>query len=265
MMSKIIACPFDFNDFKKTWRTDSNAETDDNDSVLKNLLKFNPLLDQTLRMQGHAFAILDIRAMTYPIILGDVEKVCGWPTEYFYEVGVEGYVKQFLPEDAMGMGEFSKYINDYQPYLSIAQAKQFRYTFDYRFRRKDGTVNRICQDSIALRTDADGNITYFMAYVYDITPFKREGKQHLYMSGGDNNQLVVLDNQTNTISTLTNLSKRELEIAALLGKGFTSEQIAEKLFISVNTVNTHRQNMLRKLELTDTTELLNFIRVYRLT
>ena len=260
-MTSIVACPFDFNDFKKTWKSDGLS---DNDDVIDNLLNGNPLLHETLKMQGHALAVLDIKTMRYPIILGDVERVCGWPAEYFYKVGVEGYIQQFLPEDAMGLGEFSKCINNYVSALTPAQIKEFRYTFDYLMQRADGSINRISQESIVLKTNAEGHVTYFMAYVSDITPFKREGKQHLFISGGNNSQLFVMNNLTNTLSTLITLGKRELEIAKLLGRGLTSEQIAEKLFISVNTVNTHRQNMLRKLELTDTTELLNFIRIYRI-
>jgi DNA-binding NarL/FixJ family response regulator len=43
-----------------------------------------------------------------------------------------------------------------------------------------------------------------------------------------------------------NLSHRELEIVRLIEKGFSSKQIAEKLFLSVYTVNTHRSNILEK-------------------
>jgi len=42
------------------------------------------------------------------------------------------------------------------------------------------------------------------------------------------------------------LSQRELEIIKLIEKGMSSKQIAEKLFLSVFTVNTHRANMLEK-------------------
>lgn len=44
----------------------------------------------------------------------------------------------------------------------------------------------------------------------------------------------------------TELSIREREILTLVLSGATSEEIAERLFISVNTVNTHRRNILKK-------------------
>jgi len=42
------------------------------------------------------------------------------------------------------------------------------------------------------------------------------------------------------------LTKREIEILGLLAKGPVSKKIADELFISVNTVNNHRRNILEK-------------------
>lgn len=44
------------------------------------------------------------------------------------------------------------------------------------------------------------------------------------------------------------LSKRELEILKFVGDGYASKEIADLLFISVNTVSRHRQNILEKLK-----------------
>lgn len=54
------------------------------------------------------------------------------------------------------------------------------------------------------------------------------------------------------------LSKREQEILVLISKGFTSQRIAQALFISKYTVETHRKNILRKLDVNSSTELVKF-------
>ena len=41
-------------------------------------------------------------------------------------------------------------------------------------------------------------------------------------------------------------SKRELDILQLLEKGLSTEHIAEKLYLSPNTIKTHRKNILHK-------------------
>lgn len=51
-------------------------------------------------------------------------------------------------------------------------------------------------------------------------------------------------------------STREFEIIKLIATGMNSEQIAEKLFISINTVNTHRKNIIDKTGKRNISELI---------
>lgn len=52
-----------------------------------------------------------------------------------------------------------------------------------------------------------------------------------------------------------NLSQREKEIISLVVKGLTNQEIADKLFLSIHTVITHRRNIARKLEIHSATGL----------
>ena len=54
------------------------------------------------------------------------------------------------------------------------------------------------------------------------------------------------------------LSERELEITSLVCKGLTSKEIAEQLNLSLHTVETHRKNILKKLNLKKTTALVDY-------
>jgi DNA-binding CsgD family transcriptional regulator len=53
------------------------------------------------------------------------------------------------------------------------------------------------------------------------------------------------------------LSQRELEVLYLIKKGNSSKETADKLFISMQTVETHRKNMLQKTACKDVSSLLN--------
>ncbi|MDO3693246.1 response regulator transcription factor [Wenyingzhuangia sp. chi5] len=59
------------------------------------------------------------------------------------------------------------------------------------------------------------------------------------------------------VKSIKKLTKKELEILELLSKGLTTKEIASKLYISTRTVETHRSNMLKKLEVKNTVELIN--------
>ena len=54
------------------------------------------------------------------------------------------------------------------------------------------------------------------------------------------------------------LTKRQLEILRLIAHGKTSREIADELFIGVHTVDSHRKNMMRILELKGKGELLRY-------
>ncbi len=56
-------------------------------------------------------------------------------------------------------------------------------------------------------------------------------------------------------SPLEQLTDRELEVFRLIGEGKTSGAIAEQLFLSVHTVDRHRENIKRKLGLSNANEL----------
>lgn len=59
-------------------------------------------------------------------------------------------------------------------------------------------------------------------------------------------------------SRLSQLTPREKEICRLLALGYTNAEVAEKLFISGRTVETHRGNIMAKLELQTRAELVRF-------
>ncbi|MBI4282579.1 MAG: response regulator transcription factor [Chloroflexi bacterium] len=54
------------------------------------------------------------------------------------------------------------------------------------------------------------------------------------------------------------LSRREKEILEFIGQGFTNREIAEKLLISINTVQTHRLRLMEKLDLHSRAELMKY-------
>ena len=54
------------------------------------------------------------------------------------------------------------------------------------------------------------------------------------------------------------LSVREIDIIKQLSLGLTSQEIADKLFISEHTVKTHRKNILKKLDLKNSSQLIQF-------
>lgn len=60
------------------------------------------------------------------------------------------------------------------------------------------------------------------------------------------------------VDSFKNLSKRELEVLSLIGKGLSAPEIAEKLFLSAHTVDSHRKNLLTKLGFNSVAQLIKY-------
>lgn len=65
----------------------------------------------------------------------------------------------------------------------------------------------------------------------------------------------ISDREKEKFSLFANLSKREVQILELIGKGLSNKDIADFLFISHGTVRSHVSNILRKLSKRDRTQL----------
>lgn len=78
-----------------------------------------------------------------------------------------------------------------------------------------------------------------------------------YLSQDLSQQLIkqALGDKQGAGNPLECLSDRELQIFQLIGQGLTSGTIAERLFISTHTIDTHRENIKRKLQVKNGAEL----------
>ena len=61
-----------------------------------------------------------------------------------------------------------------------------------------------------------------------------------------------------TSDTAPLISRREREVLQCISEGLTSKEISEKLFISINTVNTHRKSLMMKLNVNKTADLVRW-------
>ncbi len=57
---------------------------------------------------------------------------------------------------------------------------------------------------------------------------------------------------------MAQLSVRELGVLKLFGEGLTNQEIADKLFISIRTVESHKNNIMKKINLRTTVDLIKF-------
>lgn len=109
----------------------------------------------------------------------------------------------------------------------------------------------------ALNAGADGFILKSTTDDILLDGIRQVHANQRYYSGYTNDRLDEMDTFKGD-SLYASLSKREKEVLPLVALGYNNRDIAEKLFISVKTVEVHKANIRKKLEVDSYADLLRY-------
>ncbi len=130
--------------------------------------------------------------------------------------------------------------------LYTAEAGYSILSTDFRMRNTRGDYSNILVQSYLTYTETPRKSVYFLKIHTNIDWWNKKEFGFHYYVGEDLSYFRYPDQEF--LNTGILVSPREFEILKLVENGMSSEQIAEQLFLSVNTVHTHRCNMLKKTE-----------------
>ena len=112
----------------------------------------------------------------------------------------------------------------------------------------------------ALRSGARGYVVKNDDFQHVIQAIKAVSLGQRYLSTLVSEQIIdsVVSGTSGEFNLDERISIREREILQLLAEGNSNSQIAKKLVISARTVETHRTNIMRKLELSSQIDILRY-------
>jgi DNA-binding NarL/FixJ family response regulator len=112
----------------------------------------------------------------------------------------------------------------------------------------------------ALRAGADGYLTKEEGTEKAIEAIRLlvQGKRYVSQTMAERMMDTLIGNSPRAGSAVQSLSDRELEVLELLGRGFGSREIAEKLHLSIKTIESHREHLKTKLRLNRAPELVSY-------
>lgn len=126
----------------------------------------------------------------------------------------------------------------------------------YRVRKKNGEYLKVMRQTSLLDGNDEGMMVSCFSILSDISYMETSNRVEWVFEGPEIDReefkKYIYDSYKGFFS------KRETEILKFLREGYTSRQLSEKLFISKDTVDTHRKNMLRKSGCGNTRELVNY-------
>lgn len=212
-------------------------------------------LKQLDRIENSSISVFDLYRKEHIFVSSNYSKMLGYNLDLLKEQGNDFFDSRVHPEDffnnmKMGIGLLK---TTYQ--IPVSERKDYKLVLDYRVRNGKDDYVRIIEQQQALELDRAGNIWLALSTV-DFSPDQD-------LSSGPRSRIYNFKNgEIKTPQAFEGkgaiLSKREQEVLSLVREGFPSKQIAEKLFISIHTVNTHRQRILEKLNASNSYEAVQY-------
>lgn len=207
--------------------------------------------------------IIDMASFAFTGAGGNTETILGVSNEKLKADGaLNSIIKYIYEEDRPYFMAYCQYVWGFLSKLSEAERRNFKITILFRLVDKDHNPKWSIIHFFDWVFGTDKKLYYIVLSFTDITQYKTGGDIQLNIFyNSDNNSTIYQTHSPKShfpISTeIPKISKRQKEILILLAKGHTSKEIAEKLFISANTVNNHRQSL---LNITNTPNVMALVR-----
>lgn len=181
-----------------------------------------------------------------------LDKVLG----YTEKVDMPLLMNMVHPDDVRVVTKVSEATLAYLMKSKIKDTFAINLSISNRTRKKDGTYIKILRQMTIVDTDDKGNILSSVAICSDISDIKASDEVTYKLEGPNSHIFYEILEDILDTPLQPELTDREIEIVRLLAKGNSSKEIANELYISKNTVTTHRKNMMNKLEATNVVDLV---------
>ncbi|GHN02147.1 hypothetical protein WSM22_36360 [Cytophagales bacterium WSM2-2] len=134
---------------------------------------------------------------------------------------------------------------------------------EYRFKRKDGEWIWVKEHKHILSWN-NGKVDKILCKIVDITSEKLKTDYPTMPAQNRFRLADVLEKQLNfrkkqlksRKQAVSFLTKREKEILLLISQGCSTKEISDRLYVSINTIETHRTHLLQKLQAKNSIELI---------
>ncbi len=214
-------------------------------------------LNQLDAISTGAIAVFDLFKKEHAYLSPKFESLFGWDMERAKEQGNKYIDEKVHPDDLQLMLEAGLYLLRFAFTISPEKRKDFKLLTDYRTKNAAGEYVRVVEQHSILENDKSGNIWLSLA-IMDRSPYSdvRTPLRSRLMNFKTGEVFLFPPEKKERLGGT--LTTREKEVLQLIAQGLISKEIADKLYLSVNTVNTHRQRIIEKLNVANTFEAIKY-------
>lgn len=224
-------------------------------SVLPKIIE---MLQKLNVVESSNISVFDLYKREHIYISSGFASQLGWDLEAAEKEGAAYMDRRIHPDDLIRLIINGNYFLRMALHeIDSREWKNYKMINDYRVLNAQGEYIRVIEQHLCLQEDKRGRYWLDLS-ILDISPDRDVTvPSRCRLLNFKTGELFELPESTISREE-EKLSIREKEILQLIAVGLASKQIADKLYISVNTVNTHRQRILEKLNVNNTAEAIRF-------
>jgi len=217
-------------------------------------------LDKYIPHSTTFFCITNTTTRSFEYVSKNFHPCTGLDTLSMFEQGMTFWWEHMHPEE---MNLWLQSLNELMVFtmseVDLYDRKKLSYTWNYRIKTGNGSYQSVLQHTTPMYFDEEGKPVIGLAHysllptVGSPLPIRATAK---ILNSKDEYETIFFKTYSEQKLIEEQITHRERDIIRLVSFGHSTEDIAEKLFISVNTVNSHRRNILKKTDCKNTSELV---------
>jgi DNA-binding CsgD family transcriptional regulator len=214
-----------------------------------------PFLERLDAIDRSSISIFDMNRKSHVYASPSYRKRLGISDEN--DLGIEGFDRLMHPDDYLGSLRNSVYFLRFALGLPGDGIRNYKLIQEFRIQNGSGGWLRVVEQFTCLEADHTGK-PWLALSILDVSPDQDVGTGYrATMTDTLTGKLYGTPVTSKTESDENeSLSGREREILTLISEGLVSKQVADKLSLSVHTVNTHRRNIISKMNVSNTAEAI---------
>lgn len=209
------------------------------------------------RLNNLSLYVIDYQKKGFEYVSDNPLFLCGYSNEEVKQMGYEFYFKCVAKDDLQLLLKINQIGFDFYETIPLEDRINYSISYDFHLQNQEGNEILVNQKLTPLFLTEDGKIWKALCLI-SLSNANQSGHIRIYNKKSE--KIFEYDENQKYWQKCTQikLSNREKEILQLSIRGFKIGNIAERLFISSNTVKFHRKQMFEKMQVTTITEAIFF-------
>ncbi len=211
------------------------------------------MIERLAEVENSIYAVFDLHKNRYLLQSKEQSEIFGFNEYEGQNITIEMHYKQIHSDDLAFVLDTDNMLFGFFADMPFDEKRNYKLVYDFRTRNSDGFYVRHMHQSIPLEQDKNGKTWLTLVISHPISersPNEKPQRRLINIKTGKLHLFNEIDGENSGVI----LTKREKEVLVLIRGGYDSYNIADKMKISINTVNNHRRNILRKTKTENATQ-----------